>query len=320
MILTLQSNSAGQTWQTRIAIDFALRRWTAQAGDAVWRKLSSSTSGILEPGLVTRLKDAGSRPLLELNAAPQREGDNSRLAGDGRIVAEGSLAGQTFYWEQQALTGVDGLSDVRRKGLELLAINLPPNGLQDAPNCVEGRAREATKVNASGFRATGCGGLAGWYFQQLLNAGFPIPQARVRKTYEWTPPGKTEKVKQTDDLYLTAYIFGHHIVVKELQKARQLPVYVDFKRGSAARPQRGDVYFIRTSAGLTRHVGVFCGTDDKGWRTADGGQGASGYAVGITARRFDPGTGAISGGKEVGYVDGWIDLDQLLKLGEPVTA
>ncbi len=28
-------------------------------------------------------------------------------------------------------------------------------------------------------------------------------------------------------------------------------------------------------------------------------------------------TGSISGGKEVGYVDGWIDLDELIRLGEP---
>ena len=190
---------------------------------------------------------------------------------------------------------------------------------QDAPNCVEGRAREAGKTNASGFRATGCGGLAGWYFQQLLAAGFPITEARVRKTFWWTPPGKTEKVKATEDLYLTGYTFGHHIIVKELQKSHQLPVYVDFKRGSALRPQRGDVYFIRTPGGLTRHVGVYYDQDENGWRTADGGQGASGYAVAINARRFDPASGAITGGKEVGYVDGWIDLDQLLELGQPTT-
>ncbi|MFO1330132.1 MAG: hypothetical protein U1F56_22480 [Rubrivivax sp.] len=319
MILTVSSSEASKSWTTRVAIDLRLRRWTAQAGDASWRKVTLSAGGAIDLGSGLTLKDTRERPVLSLDGAPRFEGDSSRTGGKGRLVdaVDEAFSGLALEWTQQALTDVDGLSDVRRKGMELIAINLPPNGLLDAPNCVEGQARTGYAANADGGRSTGCGGLAGWYFKQLLNAGFAVPETRVRKTFWWTPPGKTERVQATQDLVLTGPTFGHHIIVKELQKARRLPVYVDFRRGAERRPQRGDVYFIRKPNGLTRHVGIYVGADEKGWRTADGGQGASGFAVGINTRRFDPGSGAISGGIEVGYVDGWIDLDQLLELGRP---
>lgn len=320
MILTVSSTNPGQNWQTRVSLDFALRRWTAQAGDSCWRKVTPNGGGPLDLGRELTLKDTRNQAVLVLSGAPQRSGDAARTAGKGSIVSavDSALVGVELGWQQQALTGVDGLSGVRRAGIELCSINLPANGIQDAPNCVEGGKRDPSKVNKTGFRATGCGGLAGWYFQELLKAGYRIPEARVRKTYKWTPPSTGKEVTATDDLYLTSYTFGHREVVKGLEKNTGRHAYVDFRRGCGLLPQRGDVYFIRTTSGLLRHVGVFFDADEKGWRTADGGQGWTGYGVGIAARRFDPATGAISGGKEVGYVDGWIDLDELLLLGEPV--
>lgn len=320
MILSISSSRPGQAWTSRLVIDFGTRRWTAQAGDAAWRKLSAAGSGLIQPGGDLQLLDAEHKPLLVLEIPPRHEGDAQRKFGSGRIVGsrDPSLVDATVIWGQRGVSGADGLSDVRRKALELIEIHVPPNGVLEPPNCVEGAARTATAKNASGFRATGCGGLAGWYFKQLLAAGFPVTEARVRKTYKWTPPGKTEKVEATEDLYLTGPTFGHDIIVKELQKSHARPVYIDFKGGCGLLPQPGDVYFIRTAGGLTRHVGVFVGADDKGWRTADGGQGASGYGVGMLSRRFNPINGAITGGIEIGYVPGWIDLDLLLELGPPV--
>jgi hypothetical protein len=319
MILTVSSTQPSPNWQTRVALDFSLRRWTAQAGDRCWRQVTLSPGGALDLGSQLTLKDARNNAVLVLGGAPQHNGDAARAAGKGSIVSalETSLSGLELSWQQQALAGVDGLTDVRRAGIELCSINLPSNGVQDAPNCVEGGAREPNRKNKSGFRATGCGGLAGWYFQELLKAGFRIPEARVRKTFKWTPPSTGKEVTATEDLYLTSYTFGHREVVKGLEKNTGRQVYIDFRRGCGLLPRRGDVYFIRTPGGLTRHVGVFFDADEKGWRTADGGQGWTGFGVGIAARRFDPATGSISGGKEVGYVDGWIDLDELIRLGEP---
>lgn len=324
MILSISCSNPGHKWETRLGVDFGARRWAAQAGSPAWRKVTQALSGPISASTAgdLQLLDGASKPLMVLEIAPRREGDVQRPFGSGRILASAdtSLLDATVVWGQRSAAGADGLSDVRRKALELIDIHLPTNGVLEPPNCVEGAARTGTGKNASGFRATGCGGLAGWYFKQLLAAGFPVTEARVRKSYEWTPPGKTKKEWATEDLYLTGPTFGHDIIVKELQKSHERPVYIDFKGGSGLLPQPGDVYFIRTAGGLSRHVGVFVGADEKGWRTADGGQGPSGYGVGMLSRRFNPLTGAITGGKEVGFVPGWIDLDLLLELGPPVAA
>ena len=323
MKLMLSDGQQGLGWKATVDIDCVRNMWKAEGDPRPWDRVGLARSGAIDRkplGDVILLDrsnraDKACKAVLSLQDVPVRDGDTVRVRGAARLheARDTGLRNVNLQWHVDRMsTGLAaGDGSVREAGLKLCEFHLPPSGVREPPNCVEGKERAASPKGADNNRATGCGGFVGWYFLELQKAGYAIPKDRVRKTYWWTPPGK-ERRQDTTEIYFTGPTFGHREIAKHVERTRRNPIYIDFKAGSELRPKPGDVYIIRKPDGSTRHVGVFAGFDGALWRTADGGQGQTGYGVGFTRRTFDAAKGTISGGVEVGYVDGWIDLESLI--------
>lgn len=319
MIIELSDLQANGRGTVRLALDYGSRQWKTSPGQAAWSRITVAHAGAFErkdAGIVwlwdrvDRLDKLKRNPLI-LWDAPAQAGDTRHRHGKGRVFdpKDPLLKDHVFRWR------VGDRSTLRAQALELCRRNLPAAGYQEPPNCVERTARKGSPVNASGNRATGCGGFVGWYFHELQKLGVAIPDDRVRKTYQWTPEGGTLRT-DTTEIYLTGPTFGHREVVQGIEQRRHVGgLYVRYKPGEGRRPKPGDVYILLRADGTTRHEGVIIDASGDTWRTADGGQGVTGYAVGYTDRTYDAKAGTLSGGKEAGRIDGWIDLEALVGLG-----
>lgn len=306
-------------WQAEIDIDAKLNRWQAAGDLGSWSRVSTVRGGAIEWRPQDELilldrpnrSDKSCRPLISLLGMPARESEPVTRRGPARLhnMSHPTLSGRVMQWR---FGGEITPGGIRELGLHLCQSNLPASGVREPPNCVEGEPRQPGKKNADGNRDTGCGGFVGWYFKRLQASGWAIPQDRVKVPLTWTPPGASAPVDTTAEIYLTGPTFGYQKIVQHIEKSRKQPIYIDFKAGSNRRPRPGDVYIIRKPDGNTRHVGVLYAISGNRWRTADGGQGPSGYGVAFTDRVFDPSKGTISGGTEVGFIDGWIDLESLV--------
>lgn len=316
MNLVLSDLNQGNKWSVRVEFDFCAKQWKADGHSNFWRRITPSQRGNFEvkSGNVIWLWDrhdtggtAKRNPVI-LWDAPVQAGDTARRRGKGLLYdpKEPHLKDLRLRWR------VDHVTTLRRLALDLCRRNLPASGLKEPPNCVEGSKRDASPVNADGNRATGCGGFVGWYFKELHAMGVAIPQDRTSVTFQWTPPGGTLRT-DTKEIYFSGPTFGHREVARAVEKRRGCPgtIYKEYRYGDGARPQPGDVYVLLRPDGMTRHVGVIIDASGDAWRTADGGGGASGYAVGYTNRKFEAKSGMISGGKEAGKLAGWIDLAAL---------
>jgi hypothetical protein len=314
---------SGSRWTARVQLDFCRRQWKAETRGGFWDRVTPARRGSFEvrSGHIIWLWDSlnpaerRKRNPLILWDAPSQDRDLAHARGKAVLFdpREPLLKDRKLHWQvdrESTPTGALPLG-LRECGVELCRRNLPASGYRDPPNCVEGKARAADKANAAGDRATGCGGFVGWYFDALQKAGHAIPPDRVKVTYRWTPPGKPTRT-DTTEIYLTGPTFGHREVAQAIEKKRQAPIYIKCVPGESRRPRPGDVYILLRPDGNTRHEGVIVDASSDEWRTADGGQGASGWAVGFNRRKFDAATGTVSGGKEVGRVDGWIDIEALV--------
>ncbi len=319
MKLVISDVQQAAHWRAELDIDASYNRWQAAGDLSSWGRVSTVRGGAMEwhpQGELILLdranrSDKACRPLISLLGMPARETEPVIRRGPARLhnMRHPTLSGRVMQWR---FGGEIVPGGIRELGLHLCQSNLPTRGVTEPPNCVEDEPREPGKVNADGNRATGCGGFVGWYFKRLEASGWAIPKDRVSTTYTWTPPGTNKKEQKTSEIYLTGPTFGYRDIVRHVEKSRAQPIYVDYKAGSSRRPRPGDVYLIRMADGSIRHVGVLYAISGNQWRTADGGQGQSGYGVGFMDRVFDPRRGTISGGKEVGYIDGWIDLESLV--------
>jgi hypothetical protein len=317
MILTISNASSGMPWSVQLNLDFNLNSWSVAPNQPAWDRIAGAKQGSFERKaggnnlwLYDRFHTLTRRIAMILWDSPTHAKDTTHKAGGGLLhdPKDPKIKDQRISWKSED-------TSIRAAAMKLLAQNLPPLGAYDPPdNFVEKTKRKGEKVNADGNRATGCGGLVGRYYEELERLGWPIPKTRVTKTFQWTPPGKSEKVTATETLYLTGVTFGHVEVVEEIQRGRQKPIYIKFKDHPSRRPLPGDVYIINAK-GIRRHEGVIVDASTNEWITADGGQGNSGFDVGYSKKRFDPATGEITGAREPGFVAGWIDLEELVKPG-----
>lgn len=316
MILTLHDAKQTPLWTARVKLDFGIKTWTVDERQTGWKRIGFSNQGSFEikaGGAVVlwfwdRLDFRTKRNTVILWDPPTHSRDSVHKSGGGVLFdpKDPALKDQRVGWSVAK-------TSIREAAMKLVAENLPPLGsYQEPPNFVEKGPRKAEMVNPDGNRATGCGGFVGRYYEELERLGWPIPKDRVVKKYQWTPPGKTEKEWATDTLYLTGPTFGHPDVVQVVEKGRKSPIYIKYTNGDTRRPLPGDVYILNAN-GLRRHEGVIVDASTDEWITADGGQAASGFAVGFSKKKFDPKTGHVSGGKEVGTLEGWIDLEELVK-------
>lgn len=315
MNLVLTNQNRSDSWAVNVELDFRTRQWQTDNASDFWRRVTPSRRGsfqLLENGSLwiwDRLdtQRQGRRNPVILWNAPAQAGDTARRRGQGLLFdpKEPHLKDLRLSWQ------VDRADGLRKQALDLCSRNLPASGYKEPPNCVEKAPRGASPVNASGERATGCGGFVGWYFQELKALGVAVPEDRVRVTFEWTPPGGVKKT-DTQEIYFTGPTFGHREIARAVEKRRKTSIYREFKVGSGQRPKPGDVYVLLRSDRSVRHVGVIIDARGDVWCTADGGQAASGYAVGYSNKKFDARAGTLSGGKEgPGKLDGWIDLAAL---------
>ena len=319
MKLVISDVQQAARWRAEIDIDANLGRWQAAGDVNSWGQVSNVRSGAMQwrpQGELILLdkpnrSDKACRPLISLLGMPARENESVTRRGPARLhnMRHPTLSGRVMQWRFGGEVIPGG---IRELGLHLCQSNLPTSGVKEPPNCVEDQPRAAGKKDADGNRATGCGGFVGWYFKRLKASGWNVPEDRVSLTYTWTPPDTGKEVVATTEVYFTGPTLGHREIAQHLEKARRQPIYIECKPGSSRRPRPGDVYVIRKPNRMIRHVGVIHSVRGNHWRTADGGQGPSGYGVGFLDRTFDPAKGTITGGTEVGYIDGWIDIESLV--------
>lgn len=335
MIITFSDASNTALTGISLLLDYSVRYWRVLGRPLppAWSRITADSQGpfqISEGGKTATLFEkvgfSGRQPLMTLETPPLSSMDAVRRQGSGALAEpkDPALKGTKFKW--QAGATVDGAlagNSIRADAIALIERHLPhtPGTFIDPPNWVEGASHgENTKKNAQGFRSTGCGGLPGKMFKELQAMGWPIPNDTVDGTNPKYTGKKRDPKEKAQWMALAGSSTGYkYIVMDGIEKRLGTPgeIYVRYKKGDPRRPQPGDVYVLDIKGtAMFRHVGVIVDASTDEWVTADGGQDGplkSGFAVGLNLRSFDPRTGLVGGKGEKGDLDGWIDIEALVR-------
>lgn len=342
MIITIRPSTPYPLWSAKIDLDYAEKTWHLVGKPTKeWLRISNSNWGMIR--LIWRGKDHTeaqkganlwlldnqggnyqNTPII-LHDAPISDQDTIHKGSSGLLFApvDKGLKDAKISWSFGAgLSPVVGSIDksIRQDAMYLIKTNIgdKPGTKTTGANWVEKKARDAgTEVNAQGFRATGCGGLPGKLFEELEKLGWPIPKDQF-DAYDpryMGRPKTSEELKKNDKMQLVGFGFGYKFMVQEIERSRKRvgQIYIDFSKKGKRHPLPGDIYVIAVAkTGIIRHVGVVMECDGSRMITADGGQGASGFDLWINEKSYDA-KSYITGGKEQGILDGWVDLEALVQ-------
>jgi hypothetical protein len=328
--VSLYDKSKVPIGKVKLDLDWVQSKWNIREDEGGWNKVGFSQSGEFEHkdwGVLWIWDGAnGDKNTMIIRDGPTRDKDLLYNSGDGSLYdpKSPSLKGCDFEWTK--LTAPAGAAPVGPKSIRdevraLIDANMPKSGIVEPPNWLESKA--GRKMDAT--KATGCGGMPATLIRLLGADRFIKDTATI--SYQETvnvidpdtkkPTGATKVEKKTKTLKVTDFMTGWKEYALALEKKPGVAkgtYWTSFKEDTSKSPKPGDFLVTHDEKGYFAHICAVYEVNGDNWRTADGGQG-EGFAIGMFDKTVERGTRIIKGQYKnlIRYVDGWVDIESLLK-------